>query len=146
MANNNGISIKYGSDVVVDTTAGLVPGKTATLNTSGHLLENDITVDFPAVNATAAYVLEGKTFYGAEGMATGTMPNYYDGDLVQVLDATHPRMDLEGAYKGQVYIDIQNPDTITTNGTYEAGSEKVMTKVIVNVPSPEVWDKSYTIN
>lgn len=50
MANNNGISIKYGSNEVVGTTADkqLVPGTAATLNTSGYLLEKDITVEFPS--------------------------------------------------------------------------------------------------
>lgn len=182
MANNNGILINYGSEEVVGATDGLVPGKTATLNTSGHLLNEDITVAFPSeyvipegsldikdngtginvagkatvnvqvpvpdtngVNAIASQVLEGKIFYGADGKDTGIMPNYYGGDFVQVLDASKTSISLDGAYKGEVYIDIKNPTTITANGTYRATSETVMTEVTVEVPSPEVWDKSYTI-
>jgi hypothetical protein len=47
MANNKSILINYGSEAITNDASGFVPGKTATLYTKGHLLENDITVAFP---------------------------------------------------------------------------------------------------
>jgi hypothetical protein len=61
MANNKSILINYGSEAITNDASGFVPGKTATLYTKGHLLENDITVAFPSEYVIPEGEIEIKT-------------------------------------------------------------------------------------
>lgn len=92
-------------------------------------------------------ILEGKILYGNNGeRLTGKMKNnlYHEGTFTATLDAENPSIALDGAYGGEVHITIENPDTITTNGTYLAAKGTVMSSVTVAIPEKIVpeWDGS----
>jgi hemolysin activation/secretion protein len=68
------------------------------------------------------------------------MPDHYtDGEYQLTLDADNPSEELNGAYRGTVKINLNNPATITSNGTITAPSGTVWSSVTVNVQVPE-WD------
>jgi hypothetical protein len=111
---------------------------------------------------SAGDILEDKVLYGNDGeRLTGTMPNnaYREGDYVLELDVNKTSEALYGAYNGIAKITLEEK-TITANGTYNATSGKVISKVIVAVPEKAVdeWDgtgvviapipqpKTFTIN
>lgn len=134
------------------TVATVESGKIATLPVKDLRMATDIKVtaikdDIPGnyhdtsdANVDASMVLSGKKFYGANGGDTGELADYYTyGDFTTVLDGAITSVALDGAYKGTVYIDVDNPPKITANGTYRAKSETVMTEVVVDVQVP-VWD------
>lgn len=89
---------------------------------------------------SAGDILEGKVLYGNDGeRLTGTMPNngYREGDYILELDVNKPSAALYGAYNGTAKITLEEK-TITANGTYNATSGKVISKVIVAVPEKAV--------
>mgnify|MGYP003290228067 CR=1 FL=1 len=95
--------------------------------------------DVSNLSATANMVLNGQSYYGADGRKTGTLTDHYtEGDHEIVLSVTNPRADLDGAYRGSAYI-IPEELNITENDTYYATSGTVISKVTVNV-QVEVWD------
>lgn len=98
--------------------------------------------DTTGVTAIESQVLAGKVFYGANGKVTGAMEDngYTSGDYSATLDADLPRLELDGAYKGSVSINIKNPSKITKNGTYPAEDATVMTQVEVDVPIPDGYN------
>ena len=93
---------------------------------------------------SAGDILDGKVLYGNNGeRLMGTMPNnsYREGDYILELDVNKTSEVLYGAYNGTAKITLEEK-TITANGTYNATSGKVISKVIVAVPEKAVdeWD------
>lgn len=99
--------------------------------------------DISDATATRSQVLSGQVFYGLSGRDTGSMEDngYTDGDSIIELDAAHPSIDLNGAYRGSAKIKFDEDREITSNGTYT-----VLGKVTVNVDNGgeilEEWDGS----
>jgi hypothetical protein len=91
-------------------------------------------VDTSRLTATADKVLADEIFVGVNGEETGTMENngYGVGDFTHTLDTDNPRLELNGAYGGEVHITLEEK-TVTANGTYEATDGKVISKITVAV-------------
>lgn len=110
---------------------------------------NEEGIDTSGLTATADKVLADEIFVGVNGKETGTMENngYGVGDFTHTLDVDNPRLELNGAYGGEVHITLEEK-TVTANGTYEATDGKVISKVTVAVPSeePNLISKTITEN
>lgn len=144
------------TDILVTVPEVVLQEKTATANGEvvadegydglSKVMVNVETTDTSDATVTADKVLNGETFYGADGKDTGTMPNYSYGlgDFVQTLDVDTPEYTLNGAYGGTVQIDLEEME-VTENGTYEATSGKVISKVTVAVEGEGGGDVEFKI-
>lgn len=112
--------------------------------------------DVSNLTATAAHVLAEETFYGVGGVQqtspqTGTLADYYtEGEYEIVLSVDNPREELDGAYRGSAYI-VPEELTVTKNGTYEAATGKVISKVEVAVAEstgtvPDYSDSDFALH
>jgi hypothetical protein len=141
------VKIKYnGYETPVDG------GYTATLPVKDKKMRSDIEVIVPDGNtdttdatATAAQILEDEVAYVDGVRVVGTMPNngYNLGDYGATLTTTFTRLELDGAYKGSVDINLEEKSVTPSTKVQEItpSEDHVLSKVTVAaVEEVEIWD------